>query len=177
MASCLGVISAEKKPGNSESSELYRQLGIQGTGLLTGKELYNTRLWVGADMFAVVPGLWPLGSSCGSQDIGTRVTVPEAPHMATQSGSTALTKVISICSARGWGWGVVTLQWEILKQSRGSHWDQTHGACDDVTTVREQRDHGYSGYGAQVGLELRSSCLSHLSAGAMSMSHHTQCHS
>lgn len=89
--------------------------------------------------------------------------------MATQSGSTALTKAIGICSARVWAWGRVTLQWEILRQSRGSHWNQTHGACDSVTTVREQRDRGYSsetigyssGYGAQVGLELRSSCLSH----------------
>lgn len=60
-----------------------------------------------------------------------------------------------------------------------------HGACDNVTTVREQRDLRYSsetigyssGYGAQVGFELRSSCLSHLSAGATSVSHHTQCHS
>lgn len=181
-----GRYQCRKKPGSGESLESYRQLDKQGTGLLlTGKELCNTRLWVGACMFAMVPGLRPRAPSCSSQAIGTSVTASEAPHMATQSGSTALTKAIGFCSARGWGWGRVTLQWQILRQSRVEPLGPDHGACDNVTTVREQRDRRYSsetigyssGYGAQVGFELRSSCLSHLSTGATSMSHHTQCHS
>lgn len=120
VAACLGVISAEK---SLEAVRVQRFIDSLTYRALVSCSLGRSSAMRGCGWEPVCLQ-WYLASGpwapfCGYQAIETSVTAPEASHMATQSGSIALTKAIGICSARGWGWGRVTLQWEILRQSSG----------------------------------------------------------